>query len=245
MNIYCIVPTWKEYPTECIKSIQIQKQQPAGVVVGIDESKYNISDGIISYILDAHSERLFSALNIVRTLKIVEANFKVKDDDIIVLIDGDDRLFDEWALVEVFKAHNLGAWVTYGSYIKKSALEGDNGNPEFCQKYRGSYRNNEDYRQLPWRASHLKSFRYGLYRRLKPDWFNGPDGEPLRVCSDLALMFPMLEMAGKEHIRHINRMLYIYNDMSDFNDHKVRGEEQKNVEMWLRMQEPYKKVLKL
>ena len=83
MNIYCIVPTWKEYPTEAIKSIQMQKQQPAGVVVGIDESDYSVSNGMISYILDAHKERLFSALNIVRMMDIVKANFKIKDDDII------------------------------------------------------------------------------------------------------------------------------------------------------------------
>ncbi len=245
MNIYCIVPTWKEYPTEAIKSIQMQKQQPTGVVVGVDESDYSVSNGMISYILDAHKERLFSALNIVRMMDIVKANFKIKDDDIIVLIDGDDRLFDEWALVEIFKAHRSGAWVTYGSYVTKSELEAKNGRVKYCKLHRDGYRGNENYRKLPWRASHLKTFRYGLYRRLKQDWFKGPDGEPLRVCSDLALMFPILEMAGKEHVRHIHLPLYIYNDMSEFNDHKVRGEEQKNVEMWLRMQEPYKKVAKL
>lgn len=183
--------------------------------------------------------RLYASLNIFQIIGELNDCYKLKDNDIICLIDGDDRLFDEWSLVEVFKAHNLGAWLTYGSYYNLSDYK-ENG--ETAKKHRGTYRNEENYRKLMWKASHLKTFRYGLYRRLKKDWYIGPDGEPLLVCSDLALMFPMMEMAGKEHVKHINRPLYVYNDMSPHNDHKVRGKEQKEIEYWLRFQEPYQKI---
>lgn len=236
MNIYCVVPTWKEYPTEAVESIKIQKQQSFRTIIGIDEATHDVFSTTKETVLLSSINRCYAALNIDRCIKYTT---NIKDEDIICLVDGDDRLFDEWSLVEVFKAHNLGAWITYGSYYSLSDYK-ENG--ETAKKHRGTYRNDENYRKLMWRASHLKTFRYGLYRRLKKDWYIGPDGEPLRVCSDLALMFPMMEMAGKEHIKHINRPIYIYNDMSPHNDHKVRGKEQKEIEYWLRFQEPYHKI---
>lgn len=246
MNIYCVVPTWKEYPTEAVKSIKIQKQQPSKCIIAIDDCiDFPIGKTDDIYRPLGIGERIYAASNISRAISYLNEIWEPKDDDIIALVDGDDRLFDEWSFVSVFTAHRSGARVTYGSYVTKSELEAKNGRVKYCKLHRDGYRGNENYRKLPWRASHLKTFRYGLYRRLKPDWYKGPDGEPLRVCSDLALMFPMLEMAGKEHVRHIHLPLYVYNDTSEFNVHKVRGEEQKNIEVWLRMQEPYKKVAKL
>ena len=55
-------------------------------------------------------------------------------------------------------------------------------------------------------------------------------------------MFPMLEMAGKEKIRFVEKPLYIYNDMSELNDHKVSPSDQIDTDKWLRAQKPYKKI---
>lgn len=243
MRLFCVVPTWKTYPETCVKSIELQNFQPEVVFVGIDEAddeseKYLKNNN--SYIKTIRwMYRLYASLNIFQIIGELNDCYKLKDNDIICLIDGDDHLSRADALQIVYNAHTIGAWLTYGSYY---CLSEWHEGKDAAKKHRGSYRNREEYRKLMWRASHLKTFRYGLYRRLNPNWYFGPDRHVLRVCSDLALMFPMMEMAGKEHIRHIDKAIYVYNDMSPHNDHKVRGKEQKEIEYWLRFQEPYQKI---
>jgi len=51
------------------------------------------------------------------------------------------------------------------------------------------------------------------------------DGLFFDCASDVAMMVPMAEMAGK-HYRHIPDILYIYNHVSPINDDKIRYERQ-------------------
>ena len=45
------------------------------------------------------------------------------------------------------------------------------------------------------------------------------------MASDLAIMFPMLEMAGNRQ-EFIGNILYCYNDSNPISDHKIRRKEQ-------------------
>ena len=45
------------------------------------------------------------------------------------------------------------------------------------------------------------------------------------MASDLAIMFPMLEMAGNRQ-EFISEILYCYNDKNPISDHKIRRKEQ-------------------
>lgn len=239
MRLFCVIPTLRVPPVAATQSVDIQTRLPDYCWVSIDsiENVYNIGiDGTTEYV--GAKERIYAAANIAKVIQYSNCRYGFKDEDIICLIDGDDWLCDDRAFEIVYNAHKSGAWLTYGSYI--TSTEQRTVVPK--KLHRGPYRNHDNYRNVPWRASHLKTFRYGLYRRLNPYWYIGPDGKSLKVCSDLALMFPMLEMAGKEHIQHINKRLYVYNDENPENDHKIRAREQKEVEMWIRRQEPYKKI---
>ena len=51
------------------------------------------------------------------------------------------------------------------------------------------------------------------------------NGQYFSVASDLALMFPMLEMAGNRQ-EFIKELLYVYNDENPISDHKIRRKEQ-------------------
>ena len=42
----------------------------------------------------------------------------------------------------------------------------------------------------------------------------------LPTCGDLAFMYPMIEMAGIKHIKFIDKVLYVYNDLNPHNDMK-------------------------
>lgn len=135
---------------------------------------------------------------------------KFAKDDIICCVDGDDFLCDEFALAIVNKAYlKHECLITHGSYVNLSDSERG--------KFNGPYKDREDVRVSKWRASHLKTFKYGLWRALpKTALMDG--GKYFRCSSDRAMMIPMMEMAGLNRVKHIDTVLYCYNDK---NKHSV------------------------
>lgn len=120
------------------------------------------------------------------------------DDDVIVMLDGDDWFASDWALEHVSRAYAAGAMMTYGSFMWRDGRIGF-GSPV-----------GTDPRAEPWRASHLKTCRAGLIKRIKDADLRRTDGEYFRCAGDQALMLPMLEMAGAR-ATWIPEILYCYN----------------------------------
>ena len=118
------------------------------------------------------------------------------DDEIIVSLDGDDWL-TPGALAFVQSAHDAGALVTYGSFRYADGRAG------FAAPLAGPVR------QSPWVTTHLKTFRAGLFRRIKHTDLRNEDGW-LEHARDMALMFPLVEMAGSRAV-FIPEILMVYN----------------------------------
>jgi len=127
------------------------------------------------------------------------------DDDIVASVDGDDWLAVGGALEIVQRAHDRGALVTYGSFRHAD------GRPGFARQLQGPPR------EQPWVTTHLKSFRAGLFKKI--------DHEHLKYCGrwleharDLALMYPLLEMAGSRAV-FVPEVIYVYNygNSTEFN----------------------------
>ena len=68
---------------------------------------------------------------------------------------------------------------------------------------------------------------------------NDQNGHFFSVASDLALMFPMLEMAGKRQ-EYIKDLLYVYNDQNPISDHKIRRKDQILAAKEIRRKKRYK-----
>ena len=118
-------------------------------------------------------------------------------EEIVVAVDLDDTITPD-ALKIVARLHELGAWVTYGSF--KHA----DGRPGFAAPCKA-----ETCRRDPWTASHLKTFRAGLFNRIKDEDLK-MGGEWLPHARDLALMFPLLEMARERAVFN-PATVYVYN----------------------------------
>ena len=158
-----------------------------------------------------NSQPLVKMQNYVTAVKISQP----EDEDVLVFLDGDDWLPDSNVfeyLVDVYK--NDDVWLTLGSYVVNSGK-----NPSLLTNYEG--RGTGGYaRELPldqnvrkdWRFSHLKTCKYFLWKNIKDvDIRLKVTGEYYPSAIDTAIMYPMIEMAGREHHKFIERITYVYN----------------------------------
>jgi hypothetical protein len=125
-------------------------------------------------------------------------------DRIVAWLDGDDRLFDSCSLRVVADVYDRKpeTLVTYGQYCTFDA---------FGRYFAGrcSAYETDEPRKEPWRASHLKTFRAGMFHRIaKADMMQG--GRFLEYTIDLAVMFPILEMAGRDRSVFNPVVVYVY-----------------------------------
>ncbi len=147
------------------------------------------------------------------TENLVDLISPLPPESIVVWLDLDDRLVRPDALQIVQQRHDAGFWVTYGSFVHKD------GRPGFA----APYGEGESVRTSPWRATHLKSFRAGLFHRIKPEHLKH-EGEWLHRAVDMALMFPILEMAGYDRCAFIPDVLAEYNLGASFEFNATRDE---------------------
>jgi hypothetical protein len=120
-------------------------------------------------------------------------------DAIVALVDGDDWLAHNRVLKTVQLAHQGGAWITYGSFITSEGQKG----------FAARYDDDQVYRKERWKATHLKTFRAGLWQKIKPQDLHY-QGKWIDRGDDPAFMIPMLEMAGPARVQFIEEILYVY-----------------------------------
>ena len=178
---------------------------------------------------------LYEAERYGKMRNFYKAYLPMKDTDSIICdLDLDDYLEPDAleTVARVYEEHPE-TLVTHGSFRMLSGRK-----PSFNGPYE-----TDNFRQEKWKASHFKTFRASLFHRIKINDFKGPpDGNWLMSGADLAMMYPMLEMAGLDRIKYINKPIYVYNDLSDLNDHKTDPGLQKTVERYLRRQKPYRRI---
>ena len=168
---------------------------------------------------------------------VFQAVHSLHPTDIVLWVDGDDWLIPSNAAEIVIKAHRQGAWVTWGQYLLH---DGKNTRVGHCH----DSLNRRMCRREPWYASHLRTFRAGLFQQIKQeDLFWKGTWSP--ECCDLATMFPMLEMADGR-AAFISDTLYGYN----YTDRRARKHDiagplcdaQREYQTFLRNQPPYPRL---
>ncbi len=241
-NFHIIVPFYncEKYIEKCIKSIKSQSFKDFKVTL-IDDFSQDKSLAKLTPLIE--NDNRFELIrnyknntalaNFVKTLNIKCKNPRKT---INVLLDGDDYLIADDVLDLIFHTYEkTNCLLTYGSYIRAS------DGLYVGQKYplRSIY--NNEFRKLPFLASHLKTFRHDLYLKIDQNDLKDDNGDFYKITYDMALMLPMLEMAGFRQ-ELISDPLYIYNDLNPINDHKVNFNNQKLIDQQIRKKNPYKKV---
>lgn len=148
------------------------------------------------FILIKNKEKKYKTKNFV---DVIRHNQNIDWDDVIVEIDGDDQLADNFVLGRLNKVFmDKKIWLCGTRWKDKSGRLGNYAKP-----------NPEKARSTVWNFSHMRSFRAFLFREIKDEHLK-MNGEYFKGACDIGHAIPMLEMAGSEHFHYINEPLYIY-----------------------------------
>ena len=221
-NIIIPVFNSEKYIKKCLNSIIKQTYKNYQVNV-IDDCSTDYSYELALEICNRYENfdicknpRRLGALNNIN--KLLSLNIEAPSKTINILVDGDDYLYSGDVLDILYEKYlNTNCLITYGSHLSSKGIQG--------KKYPHLIRKLNLYRKYFWYASHLKTFRHDLWLSINKSDLLTHNGNYFSVASDLAIMFPMLEMAGDRQ-EFIKEILYVYNDKNPISDHKIRRKEQ-------------------
>jgi glycosyltransferase involved in cell wall biosynthesis len=144
--------------------------------------------------------------------QVIRNNKEILDDDVIIEVDGDDWLPDSKVFERIYNLYSdKSVWIANGSFKYPNGIRGFSSKQE----------NINDLRNVRFTATHIRTWRAFLWRKIKESDLKDENGVYWKVTGDLSFMYPMLEMSGDEHYRFMNEINYIYNDNNPINDHKV------------------------
>lgn len=184
--------------------IYVDDASPDGTAKLVKEyrKKHHLEDKIT---LQANKERL-------RKTKNIYNNFhNCHDDEIIVIVDGDDWLEHPDVFSQINRAYLYGdVWLTWGQFKMSEKLTRGWGQP-----VPESLIETNDFREFTWVYGAPRTFYAWLFKQVKLEDFigltvQGFEGKFYPSCDDFAMMYPMLEMAH-DHIAFIPENAYIVN----------------------------------
>lgn len=159
-----------------------------------------------------------------------------KDDEIVVILDGDDAFASDRVLETLNAYYNdPNVWLTYGQFINYPDYEVGFNVPIPIEELKSA-----KLRFMTWRTSHLRTFYAALFKKIHVEDLQY-QGHFLETTYDVAMMLPMLEMA-REHAFFTPDILYIYNDENPISDSKVKREKQLFYDRYIRSKPIYSRV---
>jgi glycosyltransferase involved in cell wall biosynthesis len=168
-------------------------------------------------------------------------HFSQDPDDIIVLLDGDDWLLGKGVLTYLNDFYNEhDCWVTYGS------ASWTDGRKCFSRPY--TEQEFKYLRSTPFKVSHLRSFRAGVYHAIgKQDndfkcFKEIKDDSWYKMTYDVAIYFPLMEVAGFNKVKHNPKPLYVYNRGNPISDDKVSQETQTRIHEEISGKKSFKQI---
>lgn len=160
-----------------------------------------------------------------------------KDDEIAIILDGDDWLAHDHVLYWLAAYYDdPNVWMTYGSTCEYPSYNRHEVHHGFSKKVHKKH----NYRQVTQKKfliAPLRTAYAGLLKRVKKQDLQR-EGKFLPATYDQALMIPAIEMA-KEHAHFIQDVLYIYNRETPLSDDKVRLNVQKECKQYVLNLPPY------
>lgn len=159
-------------------------------------------------------------------------------EDVIVVLDGDDRFATPHALEIIDRSYrHFDCWMTYGSWVAEGLNEDD---PPHARGMWPAYPDDTtDFRSGFWLGTAVRTFKKWLWDLIDDADLRDDDGRYFRIVEDQACMIPMLEMATTRRARHIADVLMIYNRANPHSVGRLMHEEMRDTTQRIRARRPY------
>lgn len=228
----------KNYYQKNLDSVYSQQYSNYRVLYVDDCSQDGTGELVETYVKEHNQEFRTAIIHNQKRLgamhNFFDAIYSCDDNEIIVVLDGDDWFAQPQTLARINKEYvENDAWITYGQY--SSYPDGMMG---ICQPIPEWVFQEQKIRTYPWVTSHVRTFYAWLFKSVKEDDFKH-EGEFYSVTCDQAMMLPMLEMAGFAHQRFIPDILYIYNNETPLSDTRNALAQQIFIKNIIRSKLPY------
>lgn len=240
-----VVPAYncQEWIGKTINSIRNQSYKNFECLLVDDVSSDNTyqqmkihSSGDSRFSCVLNTEKKFALKNLIDGFEKISQN----PDDVLITVDGDDWLANENVLQKVADCYNnTDCLMTYGSFVEfPSGIT----HSYYLSAYDNYVVSNNLFRNVPWKASHLRTFKKKLWQNIKSvDLINPETNKHYEVAWDLAFMFPMLEMAA-ERSKHIADLLYVYNKENPLSDMYIKEKQQLKIAKFIRNKNKYNRL---
>ena len=235
------VPTWntERYIAKSLSSVLIQKENNYTCCVVVDPST-DKTDYIVKETIgkDPRFKIITNGVQKYALANIIDSiNYQSpEDDDIIVLLDGDDWLINDnvLSIIKGYYDRDPSLLVTHGSWVAYPNPNAITNNAPYTEE---DFRNN--IRKVSWRASHLRTFKYKVWKKIKDSDFRDENNNYFRSAWDLAIMWPILEMATYKRVKFVPDILYVYNQETPYGDGHMRLREQMYLTDYIAGMKPY------
>lgn len=140
----------------------------------------------------------------------------IPDEYILVLLDGDDWLYNEKVLELIQIQYNKGTLCTYGKavFFEEGKLQKDNYVKQ--KSYPKEIIKNNSYRNFDWFNVHLRTCRASLLKNIPISHLKDKNGKWLQHSTDMAEWFWIIEQS-KGNIIFMDQITYVYNRDNSLN----------------------------
>lgn len=233
----------------CIHSF-LQSRKIHFTSITFDDSHVRLqkaADSFKKQILNAQPQKWTIVHNKNRCLaleNIYRGIHSCPDDVIIALIDGDDWLAHPNVFREINQIYSKkNVWLTHGSFTEYPSFHSSSkSNWAWSTPIPTNIIQRNLFRNY-FVPAHLRTFYAALFKKIDIKDLLYKDNF-LATTGDVAIMIPMIEMAGERHhfMRKIN---YIYNTSNALNDRKIKPKLQEQLVHFIRKKQRYTRIYSL
>ena len=222
-HLVVVIPSYNnaKYYMSNLDSVYGQDYENYSVVY-IDDASPDKTGELVSAYVKKHGQQhrtklVVNPVNQGACANLYHAITGLSPEAIVVILDGDDWLAKPDVLSLVNKIYNkYDVLMTHGSYQYfpykgRKAL--------YCESFPDHVITNNQFRGHEWVTGHLRTFKASLFHRIKKEDLMH-DGSFFPVVYDVAMLLPMLEMAGNRSL-FVPDVLYLYNYITPFSDNRL------------------------
>lgn len=236
-----VIPSYnsESWITRTINTVKSQEYSNYECIVSDDVSTdltYELASSFKSekIMVEKQTEKKYALRNINDSIERLNPS----PDDVIVVLDGDDWFSSNHVLSKLDEYYTTKkCMATYGSFVQFP--QGNIG--QESSEYPQDVIDENSYRTEQWRASHLKTFKYSLWNKIRKEDLKDSSGNFYEVSYDQAMMLPILEMAGSRCV-YIPEVLYVYNTSNPNAVNKTREEKQYKSMLDIRSKQKYERL---